>query len=779
MTADRPPIDIKRAMNLSIASGAAGTLWMIACAPQAIFNVFVRNHLGATSAQLGLLVGILSFASILQLPAILVYRALPRRKPFWIITSLIHRLNGPVLAAVAFAVAQGANRETAIVVVFAAMITSWVITNVSSSGWWNWMADLVPLSVRARFFGRRSAVAQIVNVAAFFVTTVALDSALGDRQLIVYGVVFLVAGIGGVADILIHLFIPEPRPADDAPVERVSFTAPLADPNFLRFAVITGLVLFSINVSAPFFAPYITDPEAIGAPNTWLGIMFVISQTTWIAVSSGWGTIMDRFGRKPVVMIGLLFTASWIGYLVLSPTNYVVVLPIIAMVGGVLAPAFWDGINQLMLSLTKEQHRITYIAWYWTIIGTVSAGGSILGGVLDDLFSDRALSLGLVTIEGFHVVVVTSLVLVMMSFFVLSRVDEGPVKPVSFVFSRIATPGIFRTFLNIGVLARPDSSDRIARTLRSIDSASDDLAAEEVIGRLGDPDPEVRDEAVRALGRLRSREAKEALIGLLGDPTSGTRAQAARALGRIGDDGAIPYLMEAMDGASEELREACASAIGEIGGGTSIEFMSRLLRDDQSDSVAAGGASALSRHGAFEAAWEIVPRLQRTRNPILRTQLAIALANVLGRPGEFYRYVTGSEEQQAARRRRLAQEAVRSARTVLGRPLDIAVSSTPLDPRATLSILRATAREALVERFASANSALPVDDDELLRATYEDNPRLGLWYWFVNRALASSTGIHESANLRLEMLVALYFLRAATEEPVRDEPPRSDRSDRR
>src|SRR6056297_3675450 len=191
---------LKRAMNLSIASGAAGTIWVIACAPQAIFNVFLRNNLGATSAQLGLLVGILSFASILQLPSILIYRRLPRRKPFWIVTSVIHRLNGPVLALVAFSVARGGSREQGIAVIFAAMITSWVITNLSSPGWWNWMADLVPIGVRARFFGKRSAVAQIVNVIAFFTTTVALDSAVGDRRFLVYGIVFLVAGIGGVAD---------------------------------------------------------------------------------------------------------------------------------------------------------------------------------------------------------------------------------------------------------------------------------------------------------------------------------------------------------------------------------------------------------------------------------------------------------------------------------------------------------------------------------------------------------------------------------------------------
>ena len=752
-------------MNLSIASGAAGTLWLIVCAPQAIFNVFMRNNLGATSAQLGLLVGMLSFASIMQLPAILIYRRLPRRKAFWIITSVIHRLNGPVLAAVAYRVSQGGSKEHGITVIMVAMVASWIITNLSSSGWWSWMADLVPIRVRARFFGRRSAVAQVVNIVAFFTTTVVLDAAVGDNRFVVYAVVFLTGGLGGIVDILLHIFMPEPTPS--APPAEASttaaFLAPLSDRNFLRFSLTTGLVLFSINVSAPFFAPYITDPDGIGAPNTWLGIMFVISQMTWIAVSSGWGTVMDRFGRKPVVMIGLLFTVSWIGYLIVSPTNYVVVLPIIAMLGGVLAPAFWDGINQLMLNLTKEEQRLTSIAWYWTIIGTVSAGGSLMGGVLDDFFATHRLSLGFVTIEGFHGVVMISLILVGISLLVLSRVDEGPTKPVSYVFSRVATPGIFRTFMNIGVLARTESPERVVRTLRAIDSASDDLAAEQVIERIHDPDPDVREEAIRALGRLRSHEAIETLIVLLRDPTATSRAEAARALGRIGSEQAIPHLVDAMNGASDELRQACAAAIGEIGGGMSIAFLSELLRDESSEQVAASGASALSLHGAFEAAWEIVPRLHRTRNPVLRTQLAIALANLLGRPGEFYRYVTGSEEQQQSRQRKLTLEAIRASRTVLGTALSADLVRTVVagETLPALKALRDEAELALTRLFVPGWTGETVDRERLMQEVYRAKPRLGLWYWFLNRTIELEADSNEPPSTRLELLVALYFLRAA------------------
>lgn len=780
---------LQRSMQLSIVSGAAGTVWMVVCAPQAIFNVFVRNELGIPSTQLGLLVGILSLTAVLQPISILVYGALPRRKPFWITTSVLQRVHGLLLAGVAFAVARGAGKEAAFRVLATTMVFGWMTANVSSSGWWSWMADLIPIEVRARFFGRRSAVAQAVNIAAFFATTVALDAAHGAGRFVVYGVVFLIGGISGVFDILLHIFMPEPARSDrdepievpDVPVEpagsvsaegdavsaigdaapppaREVFLSPLRDRNFLRFSLITGIVLFSINVSAPFFAPYITASSTIGASNTWLGIMFVISQLTWIAVSPAWGTIMDRFGRKPAVMIGLLFTLSWIGYIVITPANYTVVLPVIALIGGVFAPAFWDGINQLMLSLAPANRRLSYVAWYWTIIGVVSAGGSLLGGVLDDRLRGMTFAILGIPLRGFHVVVLTSLALVWLSMLALARVDEGPVRPMSYVFSRVATPGIFRTFLNIGVLARNDDSQRVLRSLRSIDSASDDIAVEQVMRRTNDPDADVREEAVRALGRLRSPEATDLLLAVLHDPHATNRIQAARALGRIGDPRAIPRLVDAMADASSDLREACVVAIGEIGGDESVRFLHELLQGQSDERLAVGSASALSRHGFFEAAWEIVPRLIGTGNPVLRSQLAIALANVLGRPGDFYRYVTGDDEQQAERERRLVRDASRRlqkmAQITTGDAAALIALASDGAYRQAIDWMRSVATRMLV-----GDGTEPADRFDLVRRTYDAHPRLAVWYWFLEQTTEAARSDEGDDERRLEFLVACLFLR--------------------
>jgi len=58
----------------------------------------------------------------------------------------------------------------------------------------------------------------------------------------------------------------------------------------------------------------------------WLGIMTVISQLTWVAIAPLWGFVMDRYGRKPAVLMGFLVGLTTLGYIFLTQKNYAYVL---------------------------------------------------------------------------------------------------------------------------------------------------------------------------------------------------------------------------------------------------------------------------------------------------------------------------------------------------------------------------------------------------------------------------------------------------------------------
>jgi hypothetical protein len=206
----------------------------------------------------------------------------------------------------------------------------------------------------------------------------------------------------------------------------------------------------------------------------------------------------------------------------------------------------------------------------------------------------------------FHAVQLLAIVLVTASAFLIARVKEGKERPISFVFGRIANPGIIRTYAYLEDLAAAVDPGRAESALRSFESGTGDLALDEILARLDDAYPEVREEAARALGRIASPLAVEPLCASLQDPSSSIRVAAARALGKIGDRRAVEALAATLrEATSEELQDACVQALGDIGGDRSVE-----VPPSTGGNL---GARPLQRRrrrepsGTLRAAWEIYP----------------------------------------------------------------------------------------------------------------------------------------------------------------------------
>lgn len=791
MTVESPSEEqIQQSIRLTLVSAASFSIWFQVCAPQQIFNIFVGTFLLPSDGALGLLVGTISAMSVFQLASIFVYRYLPRRKTFWFVMTLTHRLNGFVLAAVAFAVGRGMSREVGYAVVFIAMSISWMLAQVSGSGWWSWMADLFPERIRSSVFGRRSSVTAVANLVWFFTVTGALNF-LDQRHVYdFFALVFLIGGIGGVADILFHIRLPEPsrRSAVIPVAERLEgafadFAVPLRDATFRRFVLSAGLALVGLTMVVPFIPTYITAERGLGARPIWMAFQFGILQFTWLLMVPAWGIMMDRFGKRAVVIIGLAYSLHWLGYLMIDSANYYYMIPLISAVGGLIAPAFWEGINQWSIVLAHRDQRISYMAWFWTGVGLATALGSYTGGALLEVFATvTPVRMGIVVLGPFQYVILISLLVVATGAALLTRIPEPTGREIGFVVRRMSNPNFFRTFSSMQVMSQPRDSAQVSRALRSIDSGSGEIAVDEVIARLHDPDPEVRAEAARALGRIRAPEATEALIQELRDNTSSVRPEAAIALGRIGDRRALSHLLDALNDPSEELQDGAAWALGEIGDDTATEQLLALFRRIRSERVAASTAAAISRLGRFEAAWEIIPRMHETRNPILRTQLAIALGNLLGTPGEFYRLVSGSGAEQRERRKRLFSDARRGAVHLLsledagldraGRRDEIITLRAVLDavcggfeaghPKRSLVLLREAA-----DRLVTVLGEITDLEDASVAPFFAQHPRIALWWWFLRQAdaLVSSAEAddvvpaHRDNSVEtLDVLLGVFFV---------------------
>ena len=642
--------DVERSIKISYVTGGLGILWLVTATPQQILTVFVRNYLGATSTQLGLLVGVMNTMALLHLASIWFYAKLgSRKKTFFIATTLVQRSAAFLLAIASFSVAAGGSRQQGIVLVLVAGMVGALFGNSSGSGWWAWMADLVPESKRSSFFGKRSSISQLVNLTFFFLATYVVDLYL-DRVFIVYGVLFSIGALAGIMDILLHILIPEPKVEDPQPISLNEFFRPLRDKEFRRFCLILGMYLFSFNLAAPFLAPYMTNPQGGGAPTVWLGITFVISQLTWVLMAPFWGMLMDRMGKKPVVIIGGLMVVSWIGHLFLQPTNYHIVLPIVSLVAGFFAPAFWEGISQFMISLSPDKHRATYSAWYWTAFGVSGAVSPLLGGVIYDFLDANPIRLGAMEPSAFQAVVVLSILMVLFSLTHMGRIVTKNDKSVRTVMSTILNPGVFRAVTNISILSRPTKASVVEKTLRGSTGGALNLGFQEICIRMDDPDPDVREAAIDALARLSTPEAIWELLQRFSDPDTLSRARIARALGQVHTSDLhlsftlVQRLEEALGEENEEILIEVAGALSKLMArgveGSRYRLLDQL-KGSGSLRVKVSTAQAAARLGMEEAAEEIFSLMHGTDNWILRRQLAISLGDLFGEPGEIYAYMTG------------------------------------------------------------------------------------------------------------------------------------------
>jgi MFS family permease len=671
--ADLTQKQLSRSMTLNIVAGSMGSMWFIVCSPQPIFNVFLTNALGFSSSDLGLLLSITQFTAVFQLVSIFIYGALARRKPFVIAGHIVQRVYAFVLAGVAIWAAtgrSGAVTSKALPVIFAAMTVAWVSWNICSSGWWSWVADIFPDAIRGSFFGRRSAIINTVNIVWFFLITLVLDYVPPEGVYWAYAGVFLIAGAVGIVDLILHLGIPEPMRQSREKISFSDFMAPLRDKNYLGFMIAIGLSLFSINIFAPFTGPYTTAPGGIGAPNTWLGISNALAQLATIAAAPLMGIMMDRFGRKPVVILGLLSVLNWIGYIFISGMNYVFILPAMSLFSGFLAVGFWEGNNQMMLSLTPEKNRTAYVSWYLALTGMIASLGPYFGGRLYDLLGDIDLSPAPgIRLGSFQIVMAISLALCVVCVLALLRVREKRERTLGYVMSRLANPDFYRTVLNLNIISTSSEAERTIRALRRVDGANSDIALAEILDRAYDADTEVRFEAVRALGRIGSPQTVDLLLDLLRE-ASGIRCAAAVSLGKIADERALEELEKGLGSESLDFQEACAQAIGMIGrehpgqADGSVKRLSIRYLSNRADTLSASTAETVTRLGDFDAALDIYPLYRTSQNPVLRRQMALALANLLGRPGEFYQYVSGDRETQRIRQERLARAAARNARGI-------------------------------------------------------------------------------------------------------------------
>jgi MFS family permease len=367
-----------------------GAAWLYITTGAALTRYALSLHV--SEFGFGLLAALPFFCALIQLPTSYFLDRYGHRKKIFLLSGLPHRLTWILVAAVPFLFPAAWWP-----VVFLFLITlSGVGAQMVTPAYISWMADLVPSRIRGRFFSRRNQIGQFVGL----VVTVLMGLALDKAQIVspetmrsVISLLFVLAGICGSLDFI--FFIPVENPPTHRPNPQVGFWAmfrrPLADKNFRHFLGYTATMTFAIGYIGQFIWLYLFN--VVGLSNFRANLMLVVVPLVVMMISYPiWGRLVDRLGRKPVLLIaGLLFVHGGASWIFVRQDSWW-----LGYLAAMVATAAWPGIeignfNVLlnMAGTTKGRKQSTaFIAVNSVVVALAGMASGLFGGLVALYFKD-------------------------------------------------------------------------------------------------------------------------------------------------------------------------------------------------------------------------------------------------------------------------------------------------------------------------------------------------------------------------------------------------------
>jgi MFS family permease len=182
----------------------------------------------------------------------------------------------------------------------------------------DWMADVIPRRLRGRFFGSRNRLGQWVSAPATLGIGWAVDlaSSTNDRDLLlrVTSAILAIAGLAGALDVLRFLRVRDPQrpPTSAGPGLLETLRQPLMDRDFRRYAIFN----FTFNVAVGFIGQYawLYILERVAFPAWQANLLLIaVPAVLFSLMYRFWGRVIDRFGKKPVLLIcgAVIIHGSW------------------------------------------------------------------------------------------------------------------------------------------------------------------------------------------------------------------------------------------------------------------------------------------------------------------------------------------------------------------------------------------------------------------------------------------------------------------------------------
>jgi len=367
--------ELLRNLDLIALSAAVGTI-LFSNAGGAAFTGYA-SALGAGELMFGLISALPILGSLMQLYVSYIVEKTGKRKALFMTGGIIQRSLWLMVAAIPIILPdQFAGLRIWVLlsmITLAAAGGSFVgITHTSM------VAEVIPIEIRGRYLTTRQRLATIVSMISGFGSSLILDHFSG---LTGYTVVFTIAGVAGLCDVLMYIKFkfPEKKSTPGGFSLARGLSECFKTAKTRDYIIFFCVWSFAINVSAPYFNKYAIDVLRLSF--TQIIIFGQISANIMaLLIVRRWGRFIDRYGCVPLMLItGTLTSICTLVWLPASPGNFVPLL-IFNILGGLFWCANEASAVNMQLSHTPDIGRSLVLALYAILTSLSAAVAFICGG---------------------------------------------------------------------------------------------------------------------------------------------------------------------------------------------------------------------------------------------------------------------------------------------------------------------------------------------------------------------------------------------------------------
>ncbi len=305
--------------------------------------------------------------------------------------------------------------QQGIIYVLALMFFSAGLQAMGANLWIAWISDLIPLSIRGRFFSRRNQILLSIGLAVSYVLSFHVDLFDGAKggfkqfyldmlgaesffsphnQAWFLAGIYVFATLIGLLGLIILARQPErPLRHQEAQGLRARYREPFKDKNF-RLLLLFGMWwMLAVGVGSPFWGPYMLKKLSMSLFE--MQLYGTLHTAASLLSFNFWGRFIDRFGNKSAmkicVALGGLNPMFW---LFTSAGNYGIL-----WLEGVVSGFMWAGTGiittNFVLSIATRGKEQVYSGLYAALTGTAMMLSTLASGI----FYPGSLDLGIRLLE--------------------------------------------------------------------------------------------------------------------------------------------------------------------------------------------------------------------------------------------------------------------------------------------------------------------------------------------------------------------------------------------